>query len=49
METLPNPFGGVNTHLKRIVAYVLGIVRVPIAFYTPPFGPEELMCSRLIL
>jgi len=34
METLPNPFGGVNTHLKGTVAYMLGIVRFSISFYT---------------
>jgi len=34
METLPNPFGGVNTHLWRNVAYVFGIVPSSSAFYT---------------
>jgi len=34
METLPNPFGGVNTHLWRNVAYVFGIVPSSTASYT---------------
>jgi hypothetical protein len=28
VEILPNPFGGVNTHLWRNEAYVVGIVPV---------------------
>ena len=27
-EIVPNPFGGVNTHLRRGEAYVVGIVPV---------------------
>ena len=28
MEIVPNPFGGVNTHLWRNEAYIVGIVPV---------------------
>ena len=28
VEIVPNPFGGVNTHLWRKDAYIVGIVRV---------------------
>jgi hypothetical protein len=34
MEIVPNPFGGVNTHLWRIEAYIVGIVPHSMAFYT---------------
>jgi hypothetical protein len=33
-ETLPNPLEGVNTHLLRNVAYMIGIVRLLIPTYT---------------
>jgi hypothetical protein len=34
MEIVPNPFGGVNTHLWRIEAYIVGIVPHSTPFYT---------------
>jgi len=34
-EILPNPSGGVNTHLLRNVAYVIGIVPVAFPTYSP--------------
>ena len=37
-EIVPNPFGGVNTHLWRNEAYIVGIVLYSTAFYT--FGRE---------
>jgi hypothetical protein len=36
VEILPNPFGGVNTHLWRNEAYVVGIVPQTALFYTLP-------------
>ena len=36
VEILPNPFGGVNTHLWRNEAYVVGIVlRRPLSILSP--------------
>ena len=34
MEIVPNPFGGVNTHLLDNEAYIVGIVPQPMPFYT---------------
>jgi hypothetical protein len=28
VEIVPNPFGGVNTHLWRLDAYIVGIVHI---------------------
>ena len=36
VEIVPNPFGGVNTHLWRGEAYIVGIVPHPTPFYTLP-------------
>ncbi len=35
-KIVPNPFGGVNTHLWRNEAYIVGIVPQPTLFYTLP-------------
>ena len=35
MEILPNPFGGVNTHLLRNEAYIVGIVPIVCPAYSP--------------
>ena len=35
MEIVPNPFGGVNTHLWRNEAYIVGIVPVVRPAYSP--------------
>jgi hypothetical protein len=35
-EIVPNTFGGVNTHLLRIDAYIVGIVPHSTPFYTVP-------------
>jgi len=42
VEILPNPFGGVNTHLWRNEAYVVGIVPQTAAFYTLPRQARHL-------
>ena len=34
VEIVPNPFGGVNTHLLNNVAYVIGIVPVVLPAYS---------------
>lgn len=34
VEIVPNPFGGVNTHLWRNEAYIVGIVPHSRPFYT---------------
>lgn len=50
METLPNPFEVVNTHLWRNVAYLLGIVPFVFTFYTPPrertLGPNASLTAE---
>jgi hypothetical protein len=38
---LPNPSGGVNTHLSRNVAYVIGIVHVVLSTYSPSLWNER--------
>jgi len=35
VEIVPNPFGGVNTHLWRNEAYIVGIVPVVRPAYSP--------------
>ncbi len=45
METLPNPFEGVNTHLLRSAAYMNGIVPTSSASYTGLH--EDTTCSVL--
>ena len=36
VEIVPNPFGGVNTHLWSNEAYIVGIVPVVRPVYSPP-------------
>ena len=36
MKIVPNPFGGVNTHLWSNGAYIVGIVPVVRPTYSPP-------------
>jgi hypothetical protein len=38
---LPNPSGGVNTHLSRNVAYVIGIVPVVLSTYSGSLWNER--------
>jgi hypothetical protein len=38
---LPNPSGGVNTHLSRNVAYVIGIVPVVLSTYSASLWNER--------
>ena len=44
MKILPNPFGGVNTHLWRNEAYIVGIVPVVRPAYSPQIrnGKEQV-------
>jgi hypothetical protein len=53
MEIIPNPFGGVNTHLLEHKTYIIGIVPQAKPFYTAsqaarrPKNPEaEWRCQR---
>jgi hypothetical protein len=41
VEMLPNPFGGVNTHLWRIEAYIVGIVPLVRSTYSDKKGMER--------
>jgi hypothetical protein len=36
VEIVPNPLGGVNTHLWRSESYIVGIVPHSMPFYTLP-------------
>ena len=52
-EIVPNPFGGVNTHLWRNEAYIVGIVPYSTPFYTVaretrrPENPEAVRRCQL--
>ena len=50
MKILPNPFGGVNTHLWRNEAYIVGIVPVIRPAYSPqPRNGKEQVGRGLVV
>lgn len=50
MEIVPNPFGGVNTHLWSKEAYVVGIVPVVRPAYSPqPRNGKEQVGRGLVV
>ena len=46
MEIVPNPFGGVNTHLWRNEAYIVGIVPVVRPAYSPQLKNGKEQANR---
>ena len=50
VEIVPNPFGGVNTHLLRNEAYIVGIVPVVRPAYSPqPRNGKEQVGRGLVV